>query len=364
MIRLDTLKFEIPQDAILGVDEGKTYKTTQVDCQDGSILNFQQFKADALPIGVSSIKTKEGGSWHLTLSAKVLLDDYLDGIHINSLEKALAHLSPCLEVDLDALWDANPKVHRFDTTSNIPLASLDAANHKAVMDALLISTSNSFFDAKYHGGKRQCGIVIQGRQEAQNRFIAYAKHLELARPKNKAFLDACINSSRLRMEASKQVRIEVNHSNHKSIKQRLNIANIGLREVLTSTSLVNYDYLLKVTNGGRQLTLFNDIQQAIQEQGQSFDGYRYLISQGMASIVNQANGNIKDIQRAIQLFFGDRWRYHWYGRKDARGGMRSGLKYLAQQEVDRINANQFNLASFTPSNKIVSNLLEALRLAA
>ena len=44
--------------------------------------------------------------------------------------------------------------------------------------------------------------------------------------------------------------------------------------------------------------------------------------------------------------------------------MRSGLKYLAQQEVDRINANQFNLASFTPSNKIVSNLLEALRLAA
>jgi hypothetical protein len=362
MIRLDTLKVEIPQEAILGLDEGKTYKTTQVDCQDGSIINFQQFKADALPIGVSSLKTKEGGSWHLTLSAKVLLDDYLDGIHINSLERALAHLSPCLEVDLDALWDANPKVHRFDTTNNIPLASLDAPNHKAVMDALAISTSNSFFDAKTYGGARQCGIVIQGRQEAQNRLIAYAKHLDLARPKSQLFLDACINPNKMRMAASKQVRIEVNHSNHKTIKQRLDIANIGLREVLTSTSLVNYDYLLKVTNGGRQLALFNDIQQAIQEQGQSFDGYRYLISQGMAAIVNQANGNIKDIQRAIQLLFGDRWRYHWYGRKDARGGMRSGLKYLAQQEVDKIN--QSNLVSIQPSNKIVSNLLEALRLAA
>ena len=164
------------------------------------------------------------------------------------------------------------------------------------------------------------------------------------------------------MEASRQVRIEVNHSNHKTIKHRLDIANIGLREVLTSTSLVNYDYLLKVTNGGRQLALFNDIQQAIQEQGQSFDGYRYLISQGMAAIVNQANGNIKEVQRAIQLLFGERWRYHWYGRKDARGGMRSGLKYMAQQEVDKIN--QANLDATIPSNKIVSNLLEALRLAA
>jgi hypothetical protein len=363
MIRLDTIKFEIPQEAILSLDEGKTYKTSQLDCQDGSILNFQQFKADALPIGVSSIKTKEGGSWHLTLSAKVLLDDYLGGIHLNSLERALAHLSPCLEVDLDTLWDANPKVHRFDTTNNIPLASLDAPNHKVVMDALLVSTSNSFFDAKTYGGARQCGIVIQGRQEAQNRLIAYAKHLDLARPKSQPFLDACINPNRLRMEASKQVRIEVNHSNHKTIKQRLNIANIGLREVLTSTSLVNYDYLLKVTNGGKQLALFGDIQRAIQEQGQSFDGERYLISQGMVSIVNQANGNIKEVQRAIQLLFGDRWRYHWFGRKDAKGGIKGGLKFLAQQEIDRINANQYNLTSFTPSNKITSNLLEALRMA-
>jgi hypothetical protein len=361
MVRLDTLKVEIPQEAVLGFNEAKTYLTSQTDCSSGLVTNFRQFKADALPIGANQIKVKEGGNWHLTLSAKVLMDDYLEGIHLNTLERALANLGSCIEIDAQALMDANPKVHRFDTTDNVPLAMLDGSTHKAIIDALAISTSNSFFDAKRHGGQRQMGIVIQGRQEAQNRLIAYAKHLDLARAKNKPFLMACNNPQALIKASSKQLRVEVNHSNHQTIKQRLNIGEVTLGEVLNSTALVNHDYLLKITNGGKQLALFNEIEMAMANEGQGFDGLRYLISQGMANLVIKSNCNIKEVQKAIELIFGERWRYHWYGRIDARGSMRGGLKYMAQQEIDRLSANQLPTPS---SNKITLKLIEALRLVA
>jgi len=361
MVRLDTLKVEIPQEAVGVVYEAKTYLTSQTDCSSGLITNFRQFKVDALPIGVSQIKMKEGGNWHLTLSAKTLLDDYLDGLNINTLERALANLGSCLEVDPQILMDINPKVHRFDTTDNVPLAMLDAPTHKTVIDALAISTSNSFFDAKRHGGQRQMGIVIQGRQEAQNRLIAYAKHLDLARAKNKPFLMACKNPQALVKASAKQIRVEVNHSNHQTIKQRLNIGEVTLAEVLNSRALVNHDYLLKITNGGKQLALFNEIEMAMATEGQGFDGLRYLISQGMANLVIKSNCNIKEVQKAIELIFGERWRYHWYGRVDARGSMRGGLKYMAQQEIDRLSSHQLPLPS---SNKITLKLIEALRLVA
>jgi hypothetical protein len=361
MVRLDTLKLEIPQEAILGMDEAKTYLTSQTDCSTGVITNFRQFKAEALPIGFNQLKTKDGGSWHLTLSAKALKDDYLDGINLNTLEVALANLGSCLEIDLQALMNINPKVHRFDTTDNVPLAMLDGSSHKAVVDALAISTSNSFFDAKRHGGQRQMGIVIQGRQEAQNRLIAYAKHLDLARAKNKSFLMACNNPQALVKASAKQIRVEVNHSNHQSIKQRLNIGEVRLAEVLNSRALVNHDYLLKITNGGKQLALFNEIEMAMATEGQGFDGLRYLISQGMANLVLKSNCNIKEVQKAIELIFGERWRYHWYGRADSRGSMRGGLKYMAQQEIDRLSINSLPLPS---SNKITLKLIEALRLVA
>jgi hypothetical protein len=325
------------------------------------VTNFQQFKTEALPMGVNQLKVKEGGNWHLTISAKALADGYLDGINMNTLEVALANLGSCLKVDLNALMDANPKVHRFDTTDNIPLALLDAPHHKAVVDALSISTSNCFFDAKRYGGQRQMGIVIQGRQEAQNRLIAYAKHLDLERAKNKTFLASCTNPMSLIKASSKQIRIEVNHSNHQSIKQRLNIGEVRLVQVLSSTSLVNHDFLLKITNGGRQLAIFNDIEMAKANEGQGFDGLRYLITQGLANLVSKANGNIKEVQKAIQLIFGDKWRYHWYGRQDARGSMKGGLKYLAMQEIDKLNISSLPLPS---SNKITLKLIEALRLAA
>ena len=108
MVRLDTLKVEIPQEAVGVVHEAKTYLTSQTDCSTGLVTNFRQFKVDALPVGVSQIKMKEGGNWHLTLSAKTLLDDYLDGLNINTLERALANLGSCLEVDPQILMDINP----------------------------------------------------------------------------------------------------------------------------------------------------------------------------------------------------------------------------------------------------------------
>jgi len=107
--------------------------------------------------------------------------------------------------------------------------------------------------------------------------------------------------------------------------------------------------------------LFNEIEMAMATEGQGFDGLRYLISQGMANLVIKSNCTIKEVQKAIELIFGERWRYHWYGRADSRGSMRGGLKYMAQQEIDRLSSHQLPLPS---SNKITLKLIEALRLVA
>ena len=89
MVRLDTISLMVPEGSVRRINRDSFIETQSTDLQTGSILVTQQAKSSHLPIGVSQIKYKDGGDYILTLSAKTLRDNYLDGINLNNWDRAI-----------------------------------------------------------------------------------------------------------------------------------------------------------------------------------------------------------------------------------------------------------------------------------
>ena len=355
MVRFDTITFEVPPQCILNQTKTGLVETQRTDCGTGVVDRFLQVKPDLLPIGFSSLKFRDGGNWQVTMSAKTLLDNYLQGVNLNTFTQSLHLLNPIFEVDPQRLWDANPKVLKCDTTDNVVLDVL-GTNHKGVVDAIVQSLNNPYFTPTQYAGRGQCGVVLQGKRVEKNRLICYAKHLDLSHPKNKSFRANLKNPLHLYNQSEKQIRIEVNHTTFRSIRERLKIPTNNLQQVLMATHPVNHDFLLKTTGGGKQLLLFAELDQYRTQFGETFRPNDYLMMQGVKGVVQDLGYCYTTCKRFFEQLYQNpnTFKYHW----TKKGGM--SLKY---QIVKLIETHNHETGKVGGTNKVTQNLLNALKVA-
>jgi hypothetical protein len=358
MVRFDTISFEVPPQIVDGVQPHHLITTTRLDGSTGVEDCFKQIKPDILPIGFSSIKYRQGGNWQITMSAKTLLDDYLEGVNLNTFEQSLCKLQPVFGVSMYDLWEANPKVLRCDTTNNISLSDLgEGVNHQKVVDALSTSLNNPFFTPHKYFGTKQCGLVLQGRQLEKNRLIVYAKHLDLLKGANKPFVANLTNRGRdLYAKAINQIRVEVNHTSFDALRKRLRIPKNNLVEVLSSTQPTNHDFLMKITGGGKQLQLFTDLETERERMGERFSPNRFLIQKGVEGVVEGMGYDYQTIKRFFQTLYGSTFKYHWI----KQGG--NNLKWEVVRMIEGKQVKMGEIGSQT-TNQITKNLLDALKIA-
>lgn len=348
MQQLDTLKISIPNDAVRAVNLDFWIETNQTDCLTGQTETMKKVKAAALPVGVSSLTFREGGDFQLTYSAKVLKDDYLQGITANNWEVGLKRISDIMDVDSYQVYDKSI-VYRCDSTNNIRLDEI-GCKPSQVYPALLAGRANQRFKDVYYNTLKKQGVEFRGVQQEKNRMIIYAKHLDLLKPTNKSFLQGLGNPSQIIRDAEKQIRFEVNHTAFRSIKQRFAVEKNTLKDVIDSKAPVNYNFLKKILNVTdiKQTTLFDEYENF---QGQGMD---FIMLKGIQSIIQQLDYSDVMVKAFFQQLFPNEnnFKHHWYKKKNS---VKEILETMQQQKFG-VSGDLVN----TICNKILISLRDSV----
>lgn len=306
MTRLDTLSLLIPEDAVRQVKRDAFIENQSTDLHTGEAIITQQAKSSYLPIGVSQIKFKDGRDYILTISAKTLRDNYLEGINLNTWDRAIIGASDVLDIDTQRLWDINPKILRCDTTDNIEIGDLGFSKRQ-ICWSLYENRNNARFVSKWYESTKKLGLEFAGTQKEKNRIICYDKLKDLEKTANKKFMESLMHPIEMRDKASNTLRFETNHTTKRSIIDRFKVKENNLREVLHSSTPVNHNFLKKVLSTDYQISLFEELK--------NFDGdpHTFVYRKGLENIIKELKYDEGQVKRFIRELYGDaNYKYHWY----------------------------------------------------
>jgi hypothetical protein len=342
MIKFDTIKLQVPPHVVTRYNGDAFMETIRTDKATGHAEIFEQAKNQALPPGVSSVKYKEGEGYQITMSAKTLGQDYLQGISINNWQRSFETLAPILEIDTHELWQANPKILSCDATDNISIENI--GTHAEICEAMLSAITNKRFLPIYYNTRKNIAFEFRGTQQEKNRIIGYAKHLDLLKPANKNFMKSLPNSNAMYEEASKMIRFETNHTTFKAMRQRFNADQNNLQNMLQSKAPVNHNFLLKVIKGGYE-------QGSIFEELKNYEGdfKKFIMIKGIENIIQTLNYEQASIIAFFKRGYENRERFNKAYYKS---------KYPIKKMIEELRSkNEFQQAK---PNTIVTKCLDAL----
>lgn len=344
MQEFDTLKISIPADAIRRSNSEIWRINTSTDGETGEQVQTYVAKQKALPVGISNLSSAKGGiDYQLTFSAKVLGQDYLNGITLNNWDRVLDELNSVIDIDKNKVFE-NSRVFSCDTTNNLSIDEI-GYSHRNIYDALLCSRANIRFvvPPPYRSEKKQ-GIEFRGVQTEKNRCIFYSKHLDLQKPTNREFMRSVPDPMKLITQSEKQVRCEVNHTALRSIRNRLKIADNSFKSVLNSTAPVNHNFLKKVMNVSdiKQTSLFGEWSNFKSMGG---DGKDFIFIKGIQSIIESLDYCDVAVKVMFQDILGDgeTFKYHWYKKRNSIKSILEGMKskeYGIDTDTSNLIANK------------------------
>ncbi len=301
MIHLDSFKIEAPVSVLKRFNQNSSeIQVVQGDryCR-GEMLD-SRFTVSNIAPGwnyFENNKTKQniiiGGS------AKILGDDYFKGINQNTIGQVVDQVnkfgSSFLELDVSSIIEEG-KFLSIDTTNNLhvshtPLQYLEAMNLYRV---------NYRYKTDFSNTRKNQGIVFAGKQTSfKERIILYAKYVELTnKPEAKTFLATLKNPVRLLDESRSVLRCEQNNVQLRKIRERLNIQDTSILNVLTSLANPNYHVLNKVIRGGGQLSLFSEL-----DEYKSF--HMLEKRKGQESIIRECLYDIHLIREIMQHYYSE-----------------------------------------------------------
>ncbi len=353
MVRLDTISLMVPEGSVRRINRGAFIENQSTDLQTGEAIISQQAKSSHLPIGVSQIKYKDGGDYILTLSAKTLRDNYLDGINLNTWDRAIRGVDEILDIDTQKLWDANPKILRCDTTDNISIEQIGYSKAD-ICRSLYASKMNDRFVTKWYQSKRKLGVEFAGTQQEKNRLICYDKMLDLLKSTNKDFIKSLSSPIKVFNEADKTIRFETNHTAFRSMRDRFNISQNNLQEVLNSVTPVNHNYLRKVLKTDfRQSTIWDEYENS------NSKGLDFVMMTGYENIILRFSCNEGAIRNFFKEILGERsFKYYWTQVKSM-----PTIKDMISEIKIKQERSSGTIGKETQPMTICNKVLESLRLA-
>lgn len=342
MTKFDTIKLEVPVESVRGTNSDAFIQTIRTDKATGQVEIFEQAKSHCMPPGLSSVKYRDGGEYQITLSAKTLGCNYLEGISLNNWQQPFNAIKGLIDIDTNMLWDMNPKILSCDTTDNISIS--DIGTHQQICEAMLAARTNKRFMPISYNTRKNIAFEFRGTQLEKNRIIGYAKHLDLLKPANKQFLKSLPNAEAMYKQAEKQIRFETNHTTFKAMRNRFAVDKNNLQEMLQSNISVNHNFLLKVIKGGfEQGILFEEL------EGWN-DKKQFVMMKGIEAIIKQLNYDENSIIAFFKKVYEENFKYNYY-----KG------KFPIKKMIEQLRLDSEN--SKAEASPIVKKCLSALLLS-
>jgi hypothetical protein len=329
MNSFDSIKININDHFVQGYDKDYFNTIIEIDNLTEKQKSIQKSTKTSklLPIGIGQI-IYSNNAFTIQLSAKILKDNYLKGINLNTIDQVCYSLKDVININpINLVNDSN--VFAIDATTNLNIENI--ASIKTCISTLHNSVKNPNYKADLFNSKNNNGVVLWGKQKKKHRLIAYDKYLELREPKNKDFRATLQNQSQILDHASKIIRIESNFMNLDTIRKGVTGSMQTTLSACLNTEIdINHKFLLSiVANGKNQLTIFDIMN--MNPENKEISGFELLVQDAIDTIIIECKYNEKLIKDTIKnRYFTnvDTLSYHWAKKAN---NIKSRIHFLRHQ---------------------------------
>lgn len=338
MIRLDSCTIQVENlDALKYVDLSSF--THNQKTERGQIISDKYELKTPMP-GINKITIDERNQkLRLQLSAKVLLDNYFQGINKNTIHNAIDNINQLGIIDVDAnkLIDEG-NFQNIDMTNNLDMGWYDMENRwKEFITSMSIAKNNELFKIKTYNVKTNKGITYMGDQTTnKNRLIMYHKLTELKTSKNTQFLASCSKPLIMLDTAKNILRVESNTTEFKTIKERCKTTTTNVNEVLNALGMPNIYMLDKITQPNK----VNQMQLMFDEYDPSKFKFKQIMElEGIKHIIKSFNYDETQLKQFVYAY--DKYetaKDNWGGR-NGKPGIKHILQQLKQMELTKTPEN-------------------------
>ena len=299
MLRLDSIKILAPMDTLIEYDTKHFKEKKEVE---NGLLMSDTLTTQNIDFGFNRfVIDKKANNLVIEVSAKLLKDDYAQGINIDTFEQVISNINASKRVKIDAsMIYSKGQLLRADVTDNIKMDTYKGSDLYTDLACIPLQPK---YDITPYGKAtaNRTGLVFKGKQKTfKERVILYDKSIELqSTALGNAFLNS-INRSKLLNSFKHTYRVEGNFTQLKTIRKY--IGSNQLSDVLASNEKVNYKLFKKITSSANinTLTLFD-----------KYEGmtWRAIIQrQGIEGIIKSAEYNWQYIELLIKKHTGSNYR--------------------------------------------------------
>jgi hypothetical protein len=341
-MRIDSNSIQVPFEAINHIDT--TYLTHQTQVKNNQVIkDIHSIGSYDLPVGLGGISIDNNRQVvNISGSAKLLGENYLNGINKNTFAQYIDTINQLGIIELDVYKTFEKGIyHKIDTTNNIDMGLVYDLNSQwsDILGYLCIAKMNDRFDIDDYDKKHNQGITYKGNQQEKNRLIIYRKYLDLSKTtdkkgiSNKQFFSSIKNPVKF-LESTKNIlRVETNHTTHRSIKSRHNVGSNTIMDVLTNG--VNYNpYMLdKITQPHRQ----NQLLMVFNEYNPDSHSIQDVIQlEGIKNIIRSANYDESTLKKFVKRYTTESmFRWWWYGGKKSVIPFRPLIDELRKKDANK-----------------------------
>jgi len=270
MANLDSIKILAPISSVENYN--KLLYTDKLESDIDNVTSQKSVLRYSNTVGLKSVvidRIKDNVC--IEMSAKVLLNDYIRGLNINTISDAINNINKGNEIRFNSTFLDSAEILRADVTDNIkPLQ---------YSEQFYSSLSTIPIAKKYHidlyNRKNNLGIVFKGNQKTvRDRMIIYDKCTDIA---NDRKFGKYVNTHKILNDFKGIARVESNHSQFKQIKKFYDSRN--LIDILSSDVKLNYDIFSRITARADsiELSLFNEFEGMKWNKIKEYLGYKGII---------------------------------------------------------------------------------------
>lgn len=342
MISIDSNKILLPFDCLDAFDSDSFFNKPIYKA--GNLLQ-NKYTANGIIPGLKSIEVNPGANKVIIeTSAKILKDNYLQGINLSTLEQYTDTINSTGLIHIKRANIDQAQILLADTTQNI--AWHEKTSFSDLIHSIQLCSVNPKYSNDLFNERNNKGLVFTGNQKTiKCRMIIYDKYTELiAKKDNQVFLKTCSNPNKLINQAKGIIRVEQNNTSFKAIRTRLNISDNNILSILNSKENPNYKLLDAITSlhSVEQLELFERYRNKDMTIGE------IVRMEGMRNIIEKCNYD-KILVKEFLKSLSDKWDA-WYYDRNGKPGFKTVLQRM---RFEKHNTESFYFKTFNDFKELL-----------